>query len=330
MIQHPAILSLLVSSVIISLMMLFAGWHGLRIVRNWDLASGSEQQLRLERTTYLISTILGYCLFFQILSLFLYIYTADYLHGQFVGAMCAAGSLQANGFGYPVLILKIVTCLAAGAWLIINHADGKGYDYPLIRYKYALLLVLVPFVVTETVLQFFYFGKLKANIITSCCGSLFSANTGGIASDIVALPRVPMEVAFFAAVALTCLCGIVFVVKERGGYLFAGASTLTFVIAIASLISFISLYVYALPTHHCPFCILQKEYGYVGYPLYAALLGAGIGGLGVGALMPARKRKSLARTVSAMQRRLAVVAIVLFLLFTLIAAYQMAFSALEF
>lgn len=330
MIQHPAILSLLVSSVIISLMMLYAGWHGLRIVRGWDLASGSEQQLRLERTTYLISTILGYCLFFQILSLFLYIFTADYLHGQFVGAMCAAGSLNANGFGYPVLILKIVTCLAAGAWLVINHADGKGYDYPLIRYKYALLLALVPFVVAETVLQFFYFGRLKANIITSCCGSLFSANTGGIASDIVALPRIPMEIAFGAAIAVTCLCGLLFLIRGKGGYLFAGVSTLTFVIAIASLISFISLYVYALPTHHCPFCILQKEYGYVGYPLYAALLGAGISGLGVGALMPARKQKSLAGTVTTLQRRLAAAAMVLYLLFTLIALYQIAFSALEF
>ncbi|MBI5656078.1 MAG: hypothetical protein HZC44_04335 [Geobacter sp.] len=251
MIQHPAILSLLVSSVIISLMILYAGWHGLRIVRSWDLASGSEKQLRLERTTYLISTILGYSLFFQILSLFLYIFTADYLHGQFVGAMCAAGSLNANGFGYPVLILKIVTCLFAGAWLIINHADGKGYD-------------------------------------------------------------------------------IFFLSKGKGGYLFAGVSTLTFVIAIASLISFISLYIYALPTHHCPFCILQKEYGYVGYPLYATLLGAGICGLGVGALMPARKRQSLARTVMLFQRKLAAIALVLYLLFTLIVAYQMAFSALEF
>jgi len=330
MIQHPAILSLLVSSVIISLMILYAGWHGLRIVRSWNLASGSEQQLRLERTTYLISTILGYCLFFQILSLFLYIFTADYLHGQFVGAMCAAGSLNANGFGYPVLILKIVTCLFAGAWLIINHADGKGYDYPLIRYKYALLLALVPLVVTETVLQFFYFGKLKANIITSCCGSLFSANTSGIGSDIVALPRVPMEIAFVAAIVLTCLCGIFFLSKGKGGYLFAGVSTLTFVIAIASLISFISLYIYALPTHHCPFCILQKEYGYVGYPLYATLLGAGICGLGVGALMPARKRQSLARTVTQLQRKLAAITLVLYLLFTLIVAYQMTFSTLEF
>lgn len=330
MIQHPAILSLLVSSAIISLMMLFAGWHGFRIIGSWDLESGNERQLRLERMTYLISTILGCTLFFQLLSLFLFIYTADYLHGLFVGAMCAAGSLSANSFGYPVLILKIVTCLSAGAWLVVNHVDGKGYDYPLIRQKYALLLAIVPFVIAETVFQFLYFGGLKANVITSCCGSLFSSGTSGIAADIAALPMVPMESAFFSAIAITCLCGVLFSYRGKGGYLFAGASTLTFVIALASLVSFISLYVYELPTHHCPFCILQKEYRYIGYPLYAAVLGAGISGLGIGALMPARKRKSLARIVPAVQRKLAAVAIVLYLLFTFIVVCQMTLSALKF
>jgi len=40
-----------------------------------------------------------------------------------------------------------------------------------------------------------------------------------------------------------------------------------------AILSFISVYFYELPTHHCPFCILQKEYGYVGYPLYLTLFG---------------------------------------------------------
>jgi len=34
---------------------------------------------------------------------------------------------------------------------------------------------------------------------------------------------------------------------------------------------FFSTYVYQLPTHHCPFCLLQKDYYYVGYILYATL-----------------------------------------------------------
>lgn len=330
MIQHPAILSLLVSSAVSCLLILFAGWSGAVIIRKWDLASGSELQLKLERSTYLISTILGYILFFQTVSLFLYIFTTDYLHTLFVGAMCAAGTLNLNGFGYPVLILKLFTCLCAGVWLIINNVDCRGYDYPLIRTKYALLLALIPFVVAETLLQFFYFGSLKAQVITSCCGSLFSSGAGTITSDLAGLPREPMIMALGGTIGLTFLFGLYFRKTGKGGYLFALASTLTFLTGIASLISFISIYVYELPTHHCPFCILHSEYTYIGYPLYGALLLAGICGLGVGALMPAREQASLSKIVPGIQGKLAAVSMALYLLFGIIALYLVTTSALTF
>ncbi|GAM10075.1 hypothetical protein OR1_02362 [Geobacter sp. OR-1] len=330
MIYHPAILSLLTASTIISMMVLFAGWKGLLILRCWDLKSGSELQLQMERSTYLVSTILAYILFFHLISLFLYIFTADDLHSMFVGAMCAAGSLNANRFGYPVLMLKIVTCICAGVWLIINHADSQGYDYPLIKPKYAFLLVLVPLIIGETSLQFLYFAGLKPQVITSCCGSLFSAGAGTLSSDLAALPRVPMEAALVAVLAITCLGGILFLKTGKGGYFFAAASTLLFFIAMAALVSFISIYVYELPTHHCPFCILHREYGYVGYPLYAALLGAGIAGMGAGALMPARQQASMANVVPGIQRKLVATSVALYLLFGLVTAYLIATSALKF
>jgi len=127
MIQHPAILALSIAALLTCFMLTYAAWYGTRILEKWDLHSGSELQLDLERRTYLISVILSYTLLFQILSLFLYIFTADNLHSQFTGAMCAAGSLGVNGYGYPVLILKIVNCLLAGVWLIINHVDTRGH-----------------------------------------------------------------------------------------------------------------------------------------------------------------------------------------------------------
>lgn len=323
MMQHPAILALLASSLLISLMLLYAGWYGVQILEKWDLHSGSDLQLSLERRTYLISAILGYVLVFQILSLFLYIFTADSIHSQFVGAMCAAGSLNVNAYGYPVLILKVVNCLLAGVWLIINYTDNRGYDYPLIKVKYALLTILAPLVVLETVLQFRYFQGLHADVITSCCGSLFSVDKRGIGGDIAGLPAGPMELAFFTVMAVTVASGCWFFVKERGGYLFSAASVLTLVIAAAALVSFICLYIYELPTHHCPFCILQKEYGHIGYALYATLLGGGVTGMGVGALMPFRTRASLVRAIPPIQRRLTAVTMVFYLLFTLIVSYRM-------
>ncbi|BCS55328.1 hypothetical protein [Geobacter sp. SVR] len=321
--MHPAVIALVLTSVLISLLLIYAGWYGYHILRKWDLRSGSDFQLRLERRTYLISAILGSVLVFQILSLFLFIFTADALHSRFVGAMCAAGSLNVNPYGYPVLLLKIVNCLLAGVWLIVNRADNRGYDYPLIKAKYALLMLLVPLVLMETVALFGYFGGLQANVITSCCGSLFSLDKRNIAGDLAALPAAPMAVLFFGAMVLTMVSGAWFRLKDRGGYLFSAASFVAFIMAAASLVSFICLYFYELPTHHCPFCLLQQEYGHVGYVLYATLLGGGTAGLGVGALMPFRNRSSLVRIIPSIQRRLVLVAMVLYLLFTLIVAGKM-------
>jgi hypothetical protein len=81
---------------------------------------------------------------FQILSFFLLVYLADELHRLFVGAMCAAGTLNVNEYGYPALVLKLLNCVLAGVWLILNYTDSQGRDYPLIRRKYSLLLVIAP------------------------------------------------------------------------------------------------------------------------------------------------------------------------------------------
>jgi hypothetical protein len=328
-IQNPAILSLTTASLLTSLMLLYAGYHGLRMLARWDLNSGSELQLSLERRTYLISVIVSYVLVFQIISLFLYIFTADNIHNQFVGAMCAAGSLSANSYGYPTLIVKIINCLLAGIWLILNHADRYGYDYPLVRIKYGLLTFLVPLVLLEAVLQFAYFSMLKADVITSCCGSLFSTDKKGIASELAGLPHNLMIPLFYLAIIVTFISAVVFYFREKGGYLLAVSSGLTFVIALASIISFISLYYYELPTHHCPFCILQKEYGNIGYLHYATLLCGAVTGVGVGALMPFRRIASLEQLIPALQRKLTIITAVMYLLFSVIVTYRILVSSLR-
>jgi hypothetical protein len=329
MIMHPGILALLTGSLFTSLMILYAGWYGVLILRRWDLASGSELQLSMEKRTYLVSTLLSYALAFELVSLFLFIFTADRLHLLFSGAMCAAGTLNANGFGYPLLVLKIVNFLLAGTWLIVNHADNQGYDYPLIKFKYTLLVPLVPLALLELLYLFGYFSGLHADIITSCCGSLFSQERPGIAGDLASLPSAPMRLAFYGAMAATMLSGTFSFFKGKGYYLFSAVSSLSFCIALASLISFICLYIYELPTHHCPFCILQKEYGYIGYPMYAALLGGGLAGLGAGILAPFGGRGSMARVIPALQRRLTGTTLVLYAIFTLIASYKMVFSSFK-
>lgn len=326
MVFHPLVIALYVSSLLLGFMIFYSSFFGIQILRKWDLRSGSELQLGLERKTYLISTLLAYLFGSQLLSLFLFIFTADRLHTFFVGAMCAAGSLYVNSFGYPTLFLKIINFLFAGLWLILNHVDNMGYDYPLIKKKYALLLLAAPLILAEMVLQTNYFLRLKPDIITSCCGSLFSSTGNGLASELSALPSIPTKIGFYISVFITVTSGLYFYWRGRGGYLFSSISGVTFVVSLLSILSFISLYFYELPTHHCPFCILQGEYGYIGYPLYLTLLGGTLSGLGVGILLPFRNTKSLVEVIPSVQRRLALISVISFLIFTTIVTVRMVSS----
>ena len=328
MVFHPSILALYVSSILIAFVVFYAAFYGVQILRRWNIESGSEGQLILERKTYLISTLLTYLLGFELLSLFLYVFTADRLHTFFVGAMCAAGTLYVNDYGYPALILKVVNFLLAGLWLILNYTDNRGYDYPLIRKKYMLLLIMAPLILAEVILQANYFLRLRPNIITSCCGSLFSTGENSFASEIVALPTIPMKAAFYLSMTLTVASGAYFYRKARGGYLFSSMSAITLIVSFASILSFISPYFYELPTHHCPFCILQREYRYVGYPLYIMLFGGGILGMGAGVLMPFREVKSLSGIVPSIQKKLAFISVILFFFFTAVVTFGMISSNL--
>ncbi|RPH33813.1 hypothetical protein EHM92_08070 [bacterium] len=323
MILHPAIVALVLVSLLLTAMSLSGALFGIRIIRRWDLTSGSEEQLALERQTYLISSILSYVLVFEIGSLLLFVYTADSLHTLFAGAMCAAGVLYVDPYGYPTFLLKILNVILAGLWLIVNHVDNLAHDYPLIRKKYAMLLVLAPLILAESVAQTLYFGQMKADVITSCCGSLFSAGGSGIPSDIAALPVGVAMAAFYLTLALTVVLGGIYLLKGKLGVLFSLSSGLFFLVACFSFISFISLYFYEMPTHHCPFCVLQREYSYVGYLLYAALLAGVVSGLGVGVLMPFRKIKSLAGRLPAVQRRLAWLCLISYLHFAGISIVRM-------
>lgn len=329
MILHPAIIALLTGSLLTCALLLYAAFFAVRILRHWDLTSGSELQVSLERRTYLLTSVMSCACTFQLLSLFLFIHTVDSICTLFSGAMCAAGTLNLNRFGYLTLLLKLANFLLAGLWLIINHADSKGYDYPLIRVKYRLLLVIAPLLFAETVAQGGYFLSLHPHVITSCCGSLFGARTSGIAAALSLLPEATLLTALFAAIVVTLASGGFFLVVGRGGYPFAAFAAATFITGAAALVSALSIYIYALPTHHCPFCMLHGEYGHVGYLLYGTLLGGSVTGLGVGALQPFRGVGSLAAVLPLIQRRLVLTAMILYGAFGAAAAWQIMVSELR-
>ena len=191
-----------------------------------------------------------------------------------------------------------------------------------------MLLLITPVIVIEAIIQARYFIEMKPNIITSCCGTLFSVDAEGVTSGIVALPVLPVSAGFYATMALTVALGIYFYARGRGAYFFSMANTGAFILSILALVSYISLYIYELPTHHCPFDILQANYNFIGYPLYACLLGSAVAGMGVGVITPFKKIKSLVQVIPAVQKRLTLTSLILSTSFLIIVVYSIASSNL--
>ena len=328
MIFHPSNLALLGASTLGAVVLVAAAIFALRLLPHWDLASGSERQIGLERVTYLVSTTVAFVLVVEAVTLVLFAFTADRMSALFVGAMCAVGTLNASVYGFPTLWAKIAVFFAATVWLVIDHLDARGRDYPLIRIKYAAILGLAPLILIEAGLQLAFFLDLKADTITSCCGRLFGEASTGAGGDMASLPPALALGLLFGGLATVAVVGAAALRFRLALALHGVASAVMFLVAIAAIVSVIAPYVYEQPHHHCPFCILKPEYHHVGFALYLPLfLGTGAGlAAGVLALLP--RPASLAAVRPAIERRLVWLSLAGFGLFGLVATWTIVRSGL--
>jgi hypothetical protein len=329
MILHPGVISLIIGSAAMSLMMFYASILGLKILETWDINSSSAEQLSLERKTYLVSTIVNYVLGFVIISAFLFIYTVDDIHRQFIGAMCATGSLNANPVGWIVLYTKIIAIFFSLVWIAINYLDQQAEDYPLVRKKYSMLVFITAFIIVDAYLQLKYFMGLKPNIIVSCCGSLFNEGEAGIASSLSSLPAKPVMITFYVTTGVFLVNALLSLWMKKSilKYMLALMSFILFVVSITSIISFISLYFYEIPTHHCPFDIIQKDYYFIGYPLYISLFGGIFFGMATGIVEQYKKIASLQVIINKAQRKWTILSILMILTFIVISSWPVLFSS---
>ena len=319
MIFHPPILALLGASAIAAVFLVGAAVFAVAVLRHWDLSSGSERQIGLERTTHLVSTAVGFVLTIEAASLVLFAFQADRMAPLFVGAMCAVGTLQANVWGFPALWAKILVFFAAFVWVAVDRADGRTRDHALIRAKHVGLLLLAPLVLAEGAIELAYFAGLRANTITSCCGKLFGEDKPDLGGDLASFD--PMVALWLLGGTLAVAIGLGLVASRRRRVAVAHglASLVVFAVALTAIVSAIAPYVYEQPHHHCPFCILKAEYGHVGFALYLPLFiatGAGLASAMLSLLRPARDVGAiagLARTATLGHVAFAVVALVLVL-----------------
>ncbi|NFV79378.1 hypothetical protein [Magnetospirillum aberrantis] len=322
MLFQPAIIALMLASGLAALLVLASVPFAWTVVRRWNLADGSEAQLRMERRTYLVATLLKIVMAAELAALVLFVFNADRMATLFTGAMCAVGTLKVDPWGFPTLYLKLAVFFLAGCWLVLDHVDNRGWDYPLIRVKYAALILLAPVLVGSAVVQGAYFMGLRADVITSCCSTLFSGGGVTVTSNSVAsLPHGLALSLLAGSLAAVLASGAVVLRWRRCGWLHALLSVAAFVIGMSAIISTISVYVYEMPHHHCPFCILKREYGHIGYALYVPLFVGTVCGLGAGIAGWAGRRPSLSTMAPLVARSLAAWSVGGYALFGLVALW---------
>ncbi|MBE0576918.1 MAG: hypothetical protein IH613_13610 [Desulfuromonadales bacterium] len=330
MILHPGVLALLLGG-LVSLLMLSAGaLLGIRIARRWNPDGAEADQLSLERRAWLVAVLVRWAIVFEALSLLLFIYTAEVIHPLFVGAMCATGTLNANPIGWHLIWIKLLLFLLGGLWMVLNHLDLQCPEAPLTRFKFIALIPFLPLAIADLTLMVIYFAGLEPEVITSCCGALFSSGGDGLASELAALPLRPMMIVFYAGLAAYGCLVLLSLLSRRPWmhYLLALASGLFLVLGLTAIVSFISLYIYELPTHHCPFDMLQRSSNFVGYPIYLSLLGATICGLVQAMLEYLCRIPGLSVITSRAQRPWLLMTLFFWMLFALLTGWPVLFGPL--
>ena len=314
MMLHPPVLALLLTALLGAAVLGWAALFAVRLLRHWDLSSGTRRQLQLERSTHLVATLLTLVMLSQGVALLLMVFNADRTAPLLVGAMCAYGSFNASVYGFAALAAKMTLFFAAVVWLALHHADLLAPDYPLTRRKYGLLLCLLPLALADAGLSSAYFLDLQPDALTSCCGTGFSPEREGLGSEAAAMAPQHALVLLAVALAASLLMGVLADGRRRLAVAYGAVSLAVFAVALLAVVAAVSIYVYEHPHHHCPFCLLKREYGYFGFVLYAPLFAGTACGLAAGVLswrLPASLQQQGSRLAQQL-RRLSMAGFVLF------------------
>jgi hypothetical protein len=266
MILSAEVIAILILDFIFLFFSLIAFYLSIKIYFNWDINSTSTLQYKLEKQSSLAATIIKYIFIIKLPLFLFFIFTLDKISNVLTGAMCAAGVVDATVYGTYLFILKIVNIYIFGFWLMLHYIDIKDENLPFVKLKFKLFIFAFIVFIAEISLEFLMFSSIDVSKMVSCCGTLYSSSSTSVISNIFLIDTSVLLVIFYA---LFFVMFMAYIKKNR--YIFGISNILFVIVSIISLISFFGTYIYELPTHHCPFCFLQKDYNYVGYLIYILL-----------------------------------------------------------
>jgi hypothetical protein len=262
----------LLSEATLFTLLLIAFVVSLKVLVKWDFESFTPFQFALERQSYLVSTIILFVFLLKFILVAYFIFSIDALSLLLPGAMCGAGVIKANEYGSYLLILKFFILFLLTLWLFIHYYDMRTKNHQWFKHKSWLFSLIFVFIVLELVLDFGYFSNIDTHMPVSCCAALFGQLEG--ANPLPFGLNIPLLLVLFYLLYLL----LILTIKSGYTVLYIITNILFVFIAYYAVVYFFGTYIYQLPTHKCPFCMLQPEYYYVGYLLWGTLfMGSYIG-----------------------------------------------------
>jgi len=260
------VITFLCAEAVLLFMLTIALLHVFRILTYWNFDATTTSQYTLEKQAYLVGLIIQAALALKLILLPFFTHTVDRLSALVPGAMCGVGVLNANIYGSPLLLLKVAILFFAGLWLLIDREDLKAEDHPHLVTKLRFYLVIYAAVAIESLIDWLFLTNISTLTPVQCCSRIF-----GVAGEAAGLPlgldTGTLLVLFYLLFLLSIAAGLL---RYRLIQLIASVGLL--LVGYYSVVYFFGTYIYQLPTHLCPVCMLQRTYGYVGYWIWGTLL----------------------------------------------------------
>ncbi len=237
----------------------------LKVLLKWDFESFTPFQFALERQAYLVSTIILFIFLMKFILVVYFIFSIDTLSLLLPGAMCGAGVIKANVYGSYLLVLKLFILFLLTLWSYVHSYDIRTKNHKWFRHKSWLFSLIFMLIILELGLDFSYFSNIDIHMPVSCCSALFGQLEGA--------NPLPFGLSITLLLGLFYLLYILVILTIKSDYsiLYILANILFVFISYYAVVYFFGTYIYQLPTHKCPFCMLQPEYYYVGYLLWGSL-----------------------------------------------------------
>lgn len=157
-------------------LMLYAGPKAYSIIKKISKAS-LEEKYELEKSFYLISTVIWVLFIVRIIASVLFWATNESLIPLIPGAMCQFGVNQAGApWSWIDNGVKLIVLLVYGNWLVLDLINRRVKGAPLMKSLSKLFLVFIPLIVIDVFLDLaFYF--TVSPVVVPCCRVVFTAES---------------------------------------------------------------------------------------------------------------------------------------------------------